>query len=106
MIEQLTTETFDETISASPVYVVKFYTKWCPDCVRTDQGYKELSQSLAEKARFGQVDADAQPDLAQRFDIRGIPTLLVFREGKEADRLHSRDAKTKQQLDDFLTKAL
>ncbi|WP_170292090.1 thioredoxin family protein [Heliobacterium mobile] len=106
MIEQLTNETFDTTISTSAVYVVKFYTKWCPDCVRTDQGYKELSLSLAEKARFGQVDADAQPDLAQRFGIRGIPTLLVFRDGMETDRLHSRDAKTKQQLEAFLTQAL
>ncbi|MBM7867785.1 thiol reductase thioredoxin [Heliobacterium gestii] len=106
MIDQLNGETFDNAVGDGGLYVVKFYTKWCPDCVRTEMGYKQLAETLAGTARFGQVNADEQPDLAQRFSIRGIPTLIVFRDGQESDRLHSRYCKTKAQMEEFLKAAL
>ncbi|MZP29625.1 DUF953 domain-containing protein [Heliobacterium undosum] len=106
MIQRLNKDTFDDAIGEDGYAVVKFSTKWCPDCVRTEPGYKQLAESLATTARFGQVDADEQPDLAQRFGIRGIPTLIVFRDGQESDRLHSRYCKTKAQMEEFLKAAL
>jgi thioredoxin-like negative regulator of GroEL len=86
--------------SAYPV-IVKFHAGWCPDCRRIEPAYAEFPDKY-RNALFAAVDIEANPDLAQRFDVKGIPTFLVFREGRLADRLLSRDAKTSQQVEVFV----
>ncbi|MCG0238843.1 MAG: thioredoxin family protein [Firmicutes bacterium] len=97
---------FDQFLSRHPRAVVKFYTTWCPDCRRIEGTYAEYAAANAHRAAFAEVNAEAVPDLAQRFDIRGVPTFLVFDRGQVVARLHSRDAKTPQQVLDFLNEAL
>ncbi|MFO7171872.1 MAG: thioredoxin family protein [Bacillota bacterium] len=97
---------FDQFVARHPRAVVKFYTTWCPDCRRIEGTYAEYAEANAHRAAFAEVNAEEVPDLAQRFDVRGIPTFLVFEQGRLAARLYSRDAKTPQQVLDFLNGAL
>lgn len=67
--------------------VVDFWAAWCGPCKMMAPVFERLAGELASRARFAKVDTDAEQGLAQRYGIRGIPTLILFRQGAEADRL-------------------
>ena len=80
-------ESFEQLVRGSDVPVlVDFWAPWCGPC-RTQGGIlEELSGDLADKATIAKVNVDQVPELAQRFGIRGIPTLLVFQDGEVAKK--------------------
>lgn len=67
--------------------VVDFWAAWCGPCKMMAPVFDRLAAELAQRARFAKVDTEAEQGLAQRYGIRGIPTLILFRQGSEADRL-------------------
>jgi thioredoxin 2 len=67
--------------------VVDFWAAWCGPCKMMAPVFERLAGELRERARFAKVDTDAEQDLAGRHGIRGIPTLILFRQGAESDRL-------------------
>jgi len=101
----LTGESFEAALKESPNLIVNFTADWCPDCRRIKGAYAGFPERFPEVG-FAVVDTEASQDLAERFDVRGIPSLLVFRNGDLVDRLYSRDAKTVKQVEDFVTKQL
>jgi thioredoxin 2 len=66
--------------------VVDFWAPWCGPCRMMAPHYEEAARRLNERARFAKVNSDEQPALSSRFGIRGIPTLIVFKGGREAAR--------------------
>ena len=72
--------------SASPV-VVDFYATWCGPCRILSPRLDELAGSFTNRIRFVKINVDEAPALARQFDIRAIPTLLFFKDGKVADRV-------------------
>ena len=66
--------------SAVPV-VVDFWAPWCGPCRAIAPVVDELSEELAGKMKFGKVNVDDNRELAAKFEIRSIPTMLVFRGG-------------------------
>jgi thioredoxin 2 len=67
--------------------VVDFWAAWCGPCRMMAPVFEQVARQLATRARFAKVDTEAQPALAQRFGIRSIPSLLLFRHGSEVDRV-------------------
>jgi thioredoxin 2 len=67
--------------------VVDFWAAWCGPCKMMAPVFERLAGEFRERARFAKVDTDAEQDLAGRHGIRGIPTLILFRQGAESDRL-------------------
>ncbi|TDE26381.1 thioredoxin [Actinomadura sp. 6K520] len=76
----LTAENFDKVAQGDGIVMVDFWADWCGPCKRFAPVY-ERSADKHDDIVFAKVDTDAEPDLAQRFGIRSIPTLMAIRDG-------------------------
>jgi len=83
----LTAASFDRHVGRTglPV-VVDFWAPWCGPCLAMAPYFEQVSQRLSTKLRFAKLDTEAQPAPAARFNIRSIPTLILFRDGVEVAR--------------------
>jgi thioredoxin 2 len=85
---ELTAATFDGFIAKTELpVVVDFWATWCGPCKVMAPQFAHAARDLAGRIQFAKVDTDAEPQLAQRFAIRSIPTLALFRGGALADRM-------------------
>ena len=75
-----------ETSKASPI-VVDFWATWCAPCRLVAPHLEALAKEYEGRARVGKVDVDQNGSIATRFQIRSIPTLLVFKDGQAVDQL-------------------
>jgi len=87
-ITNLSSATFDEVIgSASEPVLVDFWAEWCGPCKMIAPILEELATEQAGKVKITKLNVDDAPDLARRFEVMSIPTLLVFRDGEVAKRI-------------------
>jgi thioredoxin len=80
-------EDFDRTVlaSAAPV-LVDFYADWCAPCKMVAPLLDEIAHQKVGHMLVVKVDTDRAPDVAMRYGIRSIPTLIVFKDGQEVER--------------------
>jgi thioredoxin 2 len=84
---KVTTANYDKTQQGTTVPVlVDFYADWCGPCHMMAPALDEFAKEHAGAALVLKLDTDAEPTIAARYGIRGIPTLIVFEEGKEKAR--------------------
>ncbi len=74
-----TNDTFGALIESSPTVLVDFWAEWCGPCRSFAPTYEEMSEKYPDLV-FAKVDTEDQPELAGAFNIRSIPTLMVFRD--------------------------
>ncbi len=67
--------------------IVDFWAAWCGPCKMMAPAFEEAAKAFPLKARFAKVDTEAQQQLAARFGIRSIPTLIAFKDNREVDRI-------------------
>ena len=85
---ELTDATFDEEIAGSPVPVlVEFWAEWCPPCRLIAPILDSIAAEYADRLRVRKVNSDERPELALRYDVMSVPTILVFRQGELRQRM-------------------
>ena len=82
MLEHFTVERFDEVVAGDKPVLVDFFATWCGPCRMIAPVIEELAEEFDGRAVVGKVDVDEVPDLAQRFGVMSIPTLIVMKDGK------------------------
>jgi thioredoxin 1 len=75
-----------EVLSSREPFVLDFGASWCSPCRALSPIIEKLADEELDKVRVGKVDVDESPGLARQYQIRGVPTVLVFRQGHETAR--------------------
>ena len=104
-IVNLSTATFDETVNgAEGAILVDFWAEWCGPCKMITPVLEELAGELVDQVTIAKLNVDDNPEVAMRFNVMSIPTLLVFHGGEVRKRLVGAKGKSQllQELDEFL----
>jgi thioredoxin 2 len=86
-IVEARTETFDEELRSSLPVLVDFWAPWCGPCRMISPLVEQAGRENAGRLKVVKLNVDEAPALSERYGIRGIPLLVLFRDGTEVDRL-------------------
>lgn len=74
-------EKFSEIIKSSTPVLIDFFATWCGPCQMMHPVLEELSEKLKGKARIIKIDIDKNQELAAQYNVRSVPTLMIFKDG-------------------------
>ena len=92
MAKILGKDNFNDTI-ANGVTLVDFWAEWCGPCRMQLPILEEVSEEIGERATVGKINVDHELELAQRFGVQSIPTLILFKDGEIIDKMVGVQAK-------------
>ncbi|MGE0911402.1 thioredoxin family protein [Bacillus atrophaeus] len=97
-----TKEQFNELIQSDKEIIIKFYADWCPDCTRMNMFIGDILETYNQNDWY-ELNKDELPELAETYQVMGIPSLLVFKNGEKTGHLHSANAKSPEEVTEFLS---
>jgi len=75
-------KSFGELIGGDRPVLVDFYATWCGPCKTMQPILEDVSRQLGDKVKVIKVDVDKNPDAANKYQVRGVPTLILFKKGQ------------------------
>ncbi len=88
MAIQITESNFEaEVLNSSVPVMLDFWATWCGPCKMLLPIVEQISTEVAATAKVGKVNVDDAQELARRYNVRNIPTLIFFKNGEEVDRI-------------------
>ena len=82
----ITDSNFDEEIKNSPIPIlVDFWAEWCGPCKQIGTILEDIGETKKDKLKILKLNIDENPQTPQKFGVRGIPTLMLFKDGKLVD---------------------
>lgn len=83
----LTDGNFEDAVEASgESFLVEFWASWCPPCQVVEPTLKSLAEEYSGQVRVGKINVDQNPRTRDRFDVAGLPTFILFKEGAVQER--------------------
>ncbi|SDF14035.1 Thiol-disulfide isomerase or thioredoxin [Fontibacillus panacisegetis] len=97
---------FNVSIQSSNLIVAVFKADWCGDCKYIDPFMPEVEEKYSDRLTLIEVDVDKVGDVSQEQNILGIPSFVAYADGRELVRFVNKLRKTREEIEDFLNKAL
>ena len=85
-IKHFKTAEFDAAVAAAPLAMVDFWADWCGPCKMLSPVIESIGSQYEGKVLVGKVNVDEEPELARRFGVMNIPTVVFLKNGQEFDR--------------------
>ena len=86
-MQRVDVATFEQEVLKSELpVIVDFYADWCGPCKRMEPVLEKVSQAYGGKVKVVKLNSDENQDLSLKYQVRGLPTLILFRAGQEVDR--------------------
>lgn len=87
-LEHLNDKNFEEKVlDAKNVVLVDFFATWCGPCKMLSPVLESVQEEVGDKAKVMKLDVDEDMNTARRFGVMSVPTMIIFKEGKEVQRL-------------------
>ncbi len=87
VMKELDVNSFDNVIKSSSLCLVDFWADWCIPCKRVAPILEELSKEYEGKVEFFKLNVDENPEIASKYRITSIPTMLIFKNGEPVDKI-------------------
>ncbi|MBU5268128.1 thioredoxin family protein [Virgibacillus proomii] len=101
-MERLSTEqAFNKVIQSEKPVIIKFFADWCPDCKRLDMFIGDIITEY-NNYKWYEINTDEVKGIAEKYEVMGIPSILVFQGGEKKAHQHSAYTKTPESVRDFL----
>ena len=88
MVQEINADIFDmEVVSNDGVTVVDFFANWCGPCRKLSPILEDVERELENRVKFTKIDTDENIEIAKKYQVSGLPTLLVFKNGEVIERM-------------------
>jgi thioredoxin 1 len=78
---------FEEVINSDLPVIIDFWASWCGPCQMMGPVFEELSSEYKGKLNFAKLNVDENPELANKFNVQGIPSLIILKNNQEIERI-------------------